>query len=202
LGWNHNLHYHDALLAAAPAGCESALDVGCGEGVFARRLRQSIPRVTGIDVDADSIALARRRDQRAEIEYRVGDFLTTELLPDSFDFVVCVAALHHMDADAALRRMRELVRPGGGLAVLGLAQSRYPADLARDIAATLVSRGYRLLRGKWESPAPIVLPPPHTYGEIRTLAERTLPGVRFRRHLLWRYSLNWTKPRVRGSSRG
>jgi len=26
-------------------------------------------------------------------------------------------------------------------------------------------------------------------------ARRLLPGVRYRRHLLWRYSLLWSKPR-------
>ncbi|HEU5008875.1 MAG TPA: hypothetical protein VFT67_18035 [Jatrophihabitantaceae bacterium] len=35
---------------------------------------------------------------------------------------------------------------------------------------------------------------PHTYRQMRQLAEQVLPAVRFRRHLLWRYSLVWTKP--------
>ena len=26
------------------------------------------------------------------------------------------------------------------------------------------------------------------------LAEGLLPGMRYRRHLLWRYSIRWTKP--------
>jgi hypothetical protein len=31
-------------------------------------------------------------------------------------------------------------------------------------------------------------------GETRRLARGVLPGVRYRRRLLWRYSLVWTKP--------
>jgi 2-polyprenyl-3-methyl-5-hydroxy-6-metoxy-1,4-benzoquinol methylase len=191
--WNHNIHYHRILLDAVPDRCTSALDVGCGEGVLTRRLRRSIVQVCGIDADPDSIEIARRYDPASDIDYRLGDFLAAPFEPASFDFVVCAAALHHMDAEAALRRMRKVLRPGGTLAVLGLARSRYPADLPRDVAATLVSRAYRLTRRRWESPAPVLWPPPHTYREIKLLAERTLPRARFRRHLLWRYSITWTK---------
>jgi hypothetical protein len=107
--------------------------------------------------------------------------------------IVSVAALHHMDEEAALRRMRALLRPGGVLAVIGLARSRYPADLPRDLAAVLVDRAHGWRHGRWESPAPTAWPPPHTYREIRALAERALGEVAFRRHLLWRYSLVWTR---------
>jgi SAM-dependent methyltransferase len=191
--WNHNLHYHPVLLGAVPEGCRRALDVGCGEGTLARELRRFVRYVAAIDVDEPSVALARRLDAGSDIRYLLGDFLAFPFEPASFDFVVSVAALHHMNAVAALRRMHELLRPGGSLAVLGLARSRYPADLPRDIAATLVSRAKRATKKHWESSAPTVWPPPQTYGEMRSLAERTLPQVRFCRHLLWRYSLLLTK---------
>ena len=34
-----------------------------------------------------------------------------------------------------------------------------------------------------------------TWAEVRAVACRLLPGVRYRRHLLFRYSLLWSKPR-------
>jgi len=60
-----------------------------------------------------------------------------------------------MDFGQALTTMTRRLRPGGRLAVIGIA-----AD-----------------------------------GSIGDTARRLLPGVRYRRHLLWRYSLLWTKPR-------
>jgi SAM-dependent methyltransferase len=197
--WNHNIHYHRVLLAALPESCGTALDVGCGEGILARRLRERADRVVAIDRDEASIALARRSDAAAGVEYHVGDFLTAALEPGQFDVVASVAALHHMDEAGALRRMAQLLRPGGVLAVVGLARSRYPADLPRDALAMVVSRTLSVGRGRWESPAPIVLPPPRTYAELARVAERELPGVRFRRHLMWRYSLVWEKPRAAGA---
>src|SRR6266511_5096913 len=179
--WNHNIHYHPLLLAAMPERCERALDVGCGEGTLARKLRRAAGHVTAIDADEASIALARAHQPAAGIDYLLGDFRTFAFDPASFDFVVCVAALHHMDAAAALERMAGLLRPGGALAILGLARSSYPADLPRDAAAVVAGRAQRLVRGEWHSPAPTIWPPGHSYREIRTLAERALPRARFRR---------------------
>ena len=190
--WNHNLHYHRVILDAVPEGCERALDVGCGEGTLARELRRIVPLVAAIDLHGPSIRLAMRYG--GGVDYLIGDFLSDVFEPASFDFIASVAALHHMDARVALRRMRELLRPGGRLAILGLARSRYPADLPRDAAAAMVNRLHRATKGYWEVPSPIVWPPPETYGGMRDLAAGLLPGDRFRRHLLWRYSLVWTRP--------
>ena len=192
--WNHNIHYHPVVLGAVPDGCERALDVGCGEGRLARELRRSVRHVTGIDRDEPSIELARRHDPASDIEYVPGDFLTFPFEPGSFDLVVSVAALHHMDAEAALRRMRELLAPGSTLAIVGLARRRHPADLPFDAAGAIAHRALRLRHGLWEDAAPRLWPPPDTFKQTRALARRVLPGVRYRRLLLWRYSLVWTKP--------
>jgi hypothetical protein len=34
-----------------------------------------------------------------------------------------------------------------------------------------------------------------TWAEVRAIAHRLLPSVRYHRHLLFRYSLLWSKPR-------
>jgi 2-polyprenyl-3-methyl-5-hydroxy-6-metoxy-1,4-benzoquinol methylase len=192
--WNHNLHYHPLILEAVPEGCQRALDVGCGEGILARELRRVVPHVSAIDLHQPSIQLARQQDGGAGIDYVAGDFLTHPFEPDSFDLITSVAALHHMDARAALARMRDLLRPGGRLVIVGLARSRYPADLPRDAAAAVGHRLHKATKGYWEISAPIVWPPPETYAGMRRLAAELLPGMRYRRRLLWRYSLVWTKP--------
>jgi len=192
--WNHNIHYHRLLLDAAPRPCARALDAGCGEGLLTAALRRRAGHVTGIDLDAASIERARRDHAAPGVDFVVGDVLTHPFEPASFDLVVCCAALHHMDEAAALPRLRDLLRPGGALAVVGLARSRYPADLPRELAGVALDRLWKLRRTHWESSAPTVWPPERTYGEIRALAMRVLPGARFRHHLMWRYSLRWTKP--------
>ena len=173
------------VLGAVPSGCRRALDVGCGEGMLARRLRTLVPHVTGIDVDEPSLVLAR--GQSGDVDYVLGDVLAAPFPAASFDLVTSVAALHHVDAAAALGRMRTLLRPGGTLAVVGLARGRS----VRDVPAVVATQMLRRRHGWWEPPSPTVWPPPLTYGEVRRVAEEVLPGCRFRRHLLWRWSLTW-----------
>ena len=49
------------------------LDAGCGEGYLARVLAARGARVTGIDLSARLIALARARDPGGTIDYQVAD---------------------------------------------------------------------------------------------------------------------------------
>jgi len=183
--WNHNIHYYPLVLAAVPPGCQRVLDVGCGEGMLARQLARRVPHVVGIDQDAASIELARRQGPGGQIEFVRGDCLTHPFPPASFGLISCVVALHHMDAAAALARMSQLLAPGGSLVIVGVARSRLP-DLPWDAAAVIASLGHRVTRGYWQHPSPTVWSPSHTYRQIRALAGETLPGVRYRRHLLWR----------------
>jgi len=56
--WSHTAHYHDVLLRAVPRPCPRALDVGCGEGDFARRLSERAGLVVGLDRSPEVIARA------------------------------------------------------------------------------------------------------------------------------------------------
>jgi 2-polyprenyl-3-methyl-5-hydroxy-6-metoxy-1,4-benzoquinol methylase len=193
--WNHNIHYHGLVLGALPRGCRRVLDVGCGEGMLTRRLHGRAEQVTGIDVDEPSIGLARRQaSARSGIEYVVGDVLAHPFEPASYDAVVSVAALHHMDARSALECMGQLLRPGGILAVIGLARSRSLADVPYDLAGVLANRAARAGRAWFEPASPVVWPPPETHRAMRRIAEEVLPGARWRRRLYFRYSLVWTRP--------
>jgi SAM-dependent methyltransferase len=193
--WNGNIHYHRIVFEAVPPGCRTALDVGCGDGFLTRELRrQGSPSVTGIDRHEPSIAAARCHPDAGDITYVVGDVLTHPLEPESFDLVTAVASLHHMDTAAALARLRDLAAPGGVVAVVGLARPDLPRDVPREVAGVVASRVYRRLRPFHEQTSPIVWPPPDRYSDTRATAERLLPGVRWRRHVMFRYSLVWAKP--------
>lgn len=192
--WNHNIHYGRELLRRVPRGATDALDVGCGEGWLVRELREQVSHVIGIDPDHGSITNARAAGTPDGVEYLQADLLGGPLLPASFDIVIAVASLHHMDERAGLTRMAELLRPGGMLGVVGLARTRSPGDLAFDIAGVMVTRAHGRPTGYWQTPAPKVWPPPHSYGQLRRLSAAVLPGRRFRRRLMWRYVLTWSKP--------
>lgn len=192
--WNHNIHYHPRILEAVPQHAQRALDVGCGEGMLARELRRTVPHATGIDLDAASLEQAR--SEPGDIDYVLDDFLTYPFEPASYDVVASVATLHHVDARTGLTRMADLLRPGGVLAIVGLARTTLPRDLPYELAGVAVGTAHRVIKGHWQHPSPIVWPPPRTYDEMRALVADLLPGATFRRHLLFRYTITWQKPRT------
>ena len=191
--WNHNVHYQPVILSAVPPGCRTALDVGCGDGLLVARLAERCASVTGIDRDPRMIATARAQPARARITFVEADFLDYPFAKESFDFVCANTSLHHMDFTAALTAMARLLRPGGQLAVIGLAADKSITDLLAAVPAVPANLFYRAIYHERESGAPI-MDPDHSWREVRAAARETLPGVRYRRHLLWRYSLRWQKP--------
>jgi ubiquinone/menaquinone biosynthesis C-methylase UbiE len=194
--WNHNVHYQPVILGAVPGGCRAAIDVGCGDGMLACKLAERCETVTGIDANAPMIALARDRARAApNVTFLEADFTTYAFAAASFDFACANTAVHHMDFAAALAKMASILRPGGRLAVIGLASNGSPADLMIDAAGIPANWYYKLVRHEGNPGAP-VMEPGMTWAQVRQTARDLLPGVRYRRHLLWRYSLRWDKPAV------
>ncbi len=203
MGFNHNDHYHPLLLDQLPPGPGVALDVGCGAGRFARRLAATGMHVEAIDRSGPVLELARAAGSPGPgtISYRQAD-VATEALPDqAYDFISCLASLHHLPFDT-VTRLRESLVPGGVLAVLGLGRPSSPADWALAVAAVpvnavarlVVFAGERLNGGSDHLPqAPIVDSAP-PLGQIRRDAARLLPGSKMRRLLFFRYLLVYRKP--------
>jgi SAM-dependent methyltransferase len=191
--WNHNIHYYPDVLRALPDGTARVLDVGCGDGILARQLGAKVPQVLGLDRSGHVLAAAVAADDGTGVGYLQADFQTMPLQPQSFDAVVSVTALHHMDPAAALATMRDLLRPGGRLFVMDVARSSSVADLPAEAVGFVLNRLRRWQHG-YQQPAAPMVPPRQTYAEIRRLSRALLPGSAFRRHALWRYSISWTKP--------
>ncbi|MER7539286.1 class I SAM-dependent methyltransferase [Streptomyces sp. NPDC097704] len=193
--WNTNVARHAGILRAVPAGCGEALDVGCGDGLLARRLTGRARHVTGVDTSPDMIARARESAAgRPELTFLEGDFLTVDLPAEGYDFICSVTTVHHLDFGSALTRMRELLRPGGALVVVGLALDEGVADWAFRIATQPAVRIVKSLRGARTPEGMPVADARMSYAQVRAEARRLLPGVRYRRHVLRRYSLTWRKP--------
>jgi 2-polyprenyl-3-methyl-5-hydroxy-6-metoxy-1,4-benzoquinol methylase len=192
-GWNRNLHYHDIVLNAVPAGCERALDAGCGIGHLASRLAGRCRDVVAIDADAAALTRARSECERPNVTFMHGDVMSHPYDAGTFDFITLVAVLHHLPLEPALERFKLLLKPRGVLAVIGLYRLTTLADFAWAHAGLIVSTWYRATN----TSAPVAAPiqePKETLAEIRTAAEGIVPGADLRRRLLFRYSLVWRKP--------
>jgi SAM-dependent methyltransferase len=103
----------DGLGLPGPAATR-ILDAGCGSG---RNMVELARRgtVTGIELSATSVCLARERGVGEVIE---GSVLEMPFADDSFELAVSLDVVEHLEDDAAaLRELRRVVAPGGALVV-------------------------------------------------------------------------------------
>jgi SAM-dependent methyltransferase len=195
--WNHNIHYHSIALNAVPQHSRRALDVGCGQGLLVQKLAQRCQEVTGIDLDGPTLAHARSAcsglNARAAIHFIEGDILTYPFPEASFDLITSIATLHHLPLTRALARFRDLLRPGGTLAIVGLYRTHTLVDYAWAAIALPASRLLRRAHRFVETAAPL-RDPQETLSEIKAASRAILPGSVLQRRLLFRYSLLWQKP--------
>ena len=91
----------------------SALEIGCGTGLFTASFAATGAEIVAIDISADLLALAQRRPIASnKVRFVLGRFedLATER---RFDAVIGSSVLHHLELDAALPHIFGLLRPGG-----------------------------------------------------------------------------------------
>ena len=91
----------------------SLLEVGCGPGELAERVRGELGvSVVAIDISPRMVELARGRG----VDARVGDVQDLPFEDASFDCAVAAWMLYHVpDVDLALRELARVLRPGGRL---------------------------------------------------------------------------------------
>ena len=108
-------------LTAGLADGAAVLDLGCGSGIPTGRMLSERFTVTGVDVSAAQLTLARTSMPGATLVH--ADLSEVELPAASFDAVVSLFALSHVPRDrhaALFGRIAGWLRPGGRLlATLG-----------------------------------------------------------------------------------
>jgi SAM-dependent methyltransferase len=98
------------MAAAALAGADDVLDVGCGEGQVARLAAGS--RVVGVDPAWAQISVARER--AGGPAYAQAAAAALPFPATSFDAVVaCLVFEHITDVDTAIAEVARVLRPGG-----------------------------------------------------------------------------------------
>jgi ubiquinone/menaquinone biosynthesis C-methylase UbiE len=153
----------------APEGNETALDLACGPGTFARAFASRVRLVFGVDLTFALLAQARRAAEAnhvANLLLVCGNAYAIPLASAALDIASCGYSFHHMsEPAAALRELARVLRAGGRVAVLDLiapegsarAERNNQIEKARDVSHTCTlaaseleslvrAAGFRILR--------------------------------------------------------
>ena len=97
---------------------ESLLDVGSGSGDFIKVLKEALPKtkITGVDPNADSLALARQNHPDCSFMEMIGENL--KFADNTFQAASISMALHHLpDVPKTLSEMKRVVQPEGWIII-------------------------------------------------------------------------------------
>jgi len=139
--------WHQLMSRVAGAATLDVLDVGCGTGFLSLLLAELGHRVTGIDVAASMLAMARRKAvaRGLTVDFRYADGEAPDLPAGSFDLIVERHVLWTLPHPAsALDSWRHLLRRDGRLLLIeGHWKGMEPRDEYSEIHADLPLFGGR-----------------------------------------------------------
>lgn len=124
-----------------------ALDFGCGLGGTSLRLAKAGAFVHAIDISPESVEATRKLLETSGFGDRIKaepmDAENTKFADSTFDIIMCMGVLHHMDVTKAFPELARILKPGG--VVLG------HEALGYNPAINLYRRMTPKLRTEWET---------------------------------------------------
>jgi SAM-dependent methyltransferase len=113
-----------------PDGCEVAVDVAAGTGLFTRPLAERVARVIAVEPDPKMRSVLAERSPGIEVVEGTGESIP---LPDAFaDAVFVSSAWHWLDPTRALPEIARVLRDHGRLGVLWTSRDR-DVEWVRDL---------------------------------------------------------------------
>ena len=95
------------------------LDIGCGDGSISLPLLPRCSQLTLLDLSSRMLDLARKKipsDRLNDVDLINGSFIGSKLTPQSFDLILCVGVLAHVDSPAAvIAEIARLAKPGASI---------------------------------------------------------------------------------------
>lgn len=165
-------HLHRYAVACLLAEGKRVLDIACGEGYGANLLARTASKVTGVDLDATTIAHAKAKYQHGNIEFIVGDCTEIPCADRSVDLVASFETIEHLDDhERFMAEIKRVLVPGGVLiisspdkveyrAISGGANRFHKAELSHGEFIRLMKKTFehclpsrqRLVAGSWIGP--------------------------------------------------
>ena len=133
-------------------GAKTVCDAGCGCGIYALKLASNGFTVSGFDVSAHAVEIARKLLEEAPVkaELKTASILETGYSDNQFDGVVSRDVVDHMgkaDAMAAIRELCRITKPGG---VIVITLDHPDEEYETEPHIVNADGDYVFTAGKWE----------------------------------------------------
>lgn len=106
----HEITQYHTFFVENVAPRDRVLDVGCGHGDVSFDVAQAAAHVTGIDISAKNIAIAKKKYERENLEFIIGD-ATNYHFNQQFDVIILSNVLEHIEQRPEFLRRLARVAP-------------------------------------------------------------------------------------------
>jgi 2-polyprenyl-3-methyl-5-hydroxy-6-metoxy-1,4-benzoquinol methylase len=92
-------------------GSGKVLDVGCGTGFMLSSLQSPNRQLYGIDISTSAIKIAKA--SVVEANFYVSDVRNIPFEANTFDWLICIDTLEHIEGNATVKECLRILKPGG-----------------------------------------------------------------------------------------
>lgn len=137
LTYDYNLRIRKETVEAYTNGFKfnSVIDIPCGTGGMSIPLLNKTQHLTLIDVSSNMLDFARKsipEESISKVELINDDFFKLDLKDRTFDLVICLGLLAHVNSpDELLNKIASLLKPGGMLIIQNTDSSHFYSHLIR-----------------------------------------------------------------------
>lgn len=123
-------HLHRYAMARELSQGKRVMDIACGTGYGSRLLAQNATAVTGVDIDAASIAYAQKNYSANNVTFKQGSATDIPMEDQCIDLVVSFETLEHFAAqEAFIKEIKRVLLPGGIVIISTPDKSNFNASI-------------------------------------------------------------------------
>ncbi len=137
LTYDYNLQIRKETVEAFTSGMKflSVLDMPCGTGAISIPLLDRTEKLTLIDISSNMLSIAKKKISEkysAKVELVNTDFFEIELPEQSFDLIICLGLLAHVNSpEQLLKKITKLLKPEGLLIIQNTDSGHFYSYLIR-----------------------------------------------------------------------
>ncbi len=137
LTYDYNLQIRKETVEAFTAGLHfnNVLDMPCGTGTMSIPLLDRSNKLTLIDISANMLSIAQKNIPLGHLpktEVINNDFFALNLQPNSYDLIICLGLLAHVNSpDQLLHKLAGVLKPGGMLIIQNTNSTHFYSHLIR-----------------------------------------------------------------------